>query len=78
MEVFAQTYQLVTACLAPIQSLNKRLVTPKKWGFPEMWLPLNHPKSSISIGFSLKNQPFWGYLHDYGNPQEMVVSAGRL
>ena len=34
--------------------------------FPEMGVP---PKSSILMGFSIINQPFWVIPHLHGNPQ---------
>ena len=31
------------------------------WRFPKIGVPLNHPKSSVLMGFSIINHPFWGY-----------------
>ena len=35
------------------------------WGFPKMVVP---PKSSILIGFSIINHPFWGYPYFWKHP----------
>ena len=46
---------------------NGRTVTEQKWVFPKMvGVP---PKSSILIGFSLINHPFWGFPPIFGNTQ---------
>ena len=39
-----------------------------RWWFPETWV-LGYPKSSILMGLSRINRPFWGTPPDYGNPQ---------
>ena len=41
------------------------------WLFPKIMVPPNHPFSSILIGFSIINHPFWGFSpyfwkHPYG------------
>ena len=41
-----------------------------------MGVPPNHHKSFLQMGFSIINQPFLGYPHDYGNPLVMVFISG--
>ena len=36
------------------------------------------PKSSILMGYSLINHPFWGNPHDYGNPHMTNFAAALL
>ena len=46
----------------------------KSWVFPNIGVP----KSSILIGFSLINHPFWGFHSIFGNTQLETFSLGDL
>jgi len=43
-------------------------ITTASWRLAKMGVSLYHPISSISIGFSIINHPFWG-IPICGNPQ---------
>ena len=73
LHVFQQMVDFFSTIESAFFSFPETLVNIiQKWMFPKIGVP---PKSSILIGFSIINHPFW-CTTIFGNTQ-MVLSAGR-